>query len=132
LEEEARGIGEQSFFYGVKQHLPFTDMAWGHVEMFSLARVDDALKQNLILAAREIFRARFLPFLTDEAARFTQGIGRILESWGAEVPVKAPNLYVWLLKVRKEIDKMRFLQTADAAVLHQLEDRIVAVLRRVG
>jgi hypothetical protein len=131
LEEDVRGIAEQSFFYGVKQHLPFTDMAWGHVEMFSLARVDDALKQNLILAAREIFRARFLPFLTDEAARFTQGVRVILENWGSEAPLRAPNQYVWLLKARKEIDKIRFLQTADAETLCHLEDQITSVLRRL-
>lgn len=130
-EEWIRGIAEQSFFYGVKQHLPFTDMAWGHVEMFSLARVDDALKQNLILAAREIFRARFLPFLTDEAARFTQGVRVILENWGSEAPLRAPNQYVWLLKARKEIDKIRFLQTADAETLCHLEDQITSVLRRL-
>jgi glycosyltransferase involved in cell wall biosynthesis len=124
LEEEVRGIGELSFFYGVKQRLPFTDMAWGHVEMFSLARVDDVLKQSLILASREILKGRFLPFMLNEAAQFTAWIRQVLDSWTNGPALAQPNLYVWLLKVRRELDKIRFLGTQDAAELAELDRRV--------
>ena len=128
LEEEVRGIGEQSFFYGVKQRMPFTDMAWGHVEMFSLSRVDDALKQNLILASREILKGRFLPFMLDEAERFTAWVRQILGSWTHGGALAQPNVYTWLLKVRRELDKIRFLGTRDAAEIAELDGKVQALL----
>jgi hypothetical protein len=120
-EEHARAITETSFFNGVKHRLPFTDMAWGHVEMFSLARIDDTLKQNLILAAREVFRTRFIQFLTHEAESFHQWLSALLATWQYGSPATQPNLYLWTLKVRREIDKIRFLQTLDTDRLAHIE-----------
>ena len=123
-EEHARGIAETSFFNGVKQRLPFTDMAWGHVEMFSLSRVDDLLKQNLILASREIFRARFLPFLSQEAHAFHDWLHALLSKWTFGSPAIQPNLFLWTMKVRRELDKIRFLQTLETETLAELESRL--------
>ena len=124
LEEHVRGIAKTSLFYGVKQHMPFTDLIWGHIEMFSLARVDDVLKSNLIVMGVEMLKARFSPFLTDEAARFVVGINQILDGFKDVLIRQNPNLFMWLQKIKKELDKIKFLDTYPLVGLVELESRV--------
>lgn len=124
LEEYNRDIKENSFYFGLKQHLPFTDMAWGHVEMFALARVEDELKNALINASREIFKSRFQLQMQDESARFTKWIIDILENSDTSLPQSNPSLFIWLLKLRKEIDKIRFFELENIDSIKSIENYI--------
>ena len=124
LEEYNRGIKENSFYFGLKQHLPFIDMAWGHVEMFALARVEDELKNALINAAREIFKSRFELQMADEISRFTKWIIEILGNSETTLPKNNPSLFIWLLKLRKEIDKIRFFEFENMESINLIENHL--------
>jgi hypothetical protein len=121
LEEHVRGIGETSYFYGVKQHFPFTDMAWGHLEMFSMARVTDVEKLELMGRCKEIFRQRFGEFLKDEATRFYDGVRRVVLGLGELERGMAVNVFFWLTKVQAENNKFRVLRLAHMEQVEEMD-----------
>lgn len=125
LEEQTRGISENSILYGLKQNLPFTDMAFAHFEMLSLSRVSDQLKGPLISAAVEIFTVRFGNFMKNEAANFFQ----LIENNANALVSAPPNTiyYMFIIKAFKELDKIRILKSASPDAISKCEE----VLRKI-
>jgi hypothetical protein len=121
LEEHIKHIPKNSFFYGLKHNMPFTDMAWGHVEMFSLALIDENSKNILIQMASDILKARFGQFMQDEANRFLDFLFITLNNLENTTAQRSPHIFIWLQKAKKEIDKIRFLKTYDEDRLKDAE-----------
>jgi hypothetical protein len=92
--------------------------------MFALARVEDELKNILINAAREIFKSRFELQMADEISRFTTWIIEILGNSEITLPKNNPSLFIWLLKLRKEIDKIRFFEFENMESINLIENHI--------
>ena len=127
LEEHIRQTPKNSYYYGTKQILPFTDMAWGHAEMFSLAMVDENSKHALIKLAVDILKLRFGNFMQDEANRYIEFISSTLGNLEKLPPSKSLNVYWWLHKAKKELDKIRFLNTYPNSRLSEMEVRATAL-----
>lgn len=81
LEEFARGIHPSSFFYGAAQHMPFLNMIWGHIEMFSFALIDELSKYVLIDLASKILYSRFGPLIDAEIDNFLNFCGISIEQF---------------------------------------------------
>lgn len=125
LEEHSRGISENSILFGLKQNLPFTDMAFAHFEMLSLSRVPDQLKGTLMSAAAEIFTVRFGQFMKVEAEKFFQ----IIEN-NVNALVSAPKnimYYLFMNKAFRELDKIRILKSSSPDAISKCEE----VLRKI-
>lgn len=131
LEEATRGMPENTILYGLKQDLPFTDMAFAHFEMLGLARVSDQLKKPLLAAAGEIFRARFGESMKVEALGFFDRIDvndRILM---AAANPQDTILYLFLLKAFRELDKIRILGVVPPEPIAQCEETLRRIRTRV-
>jgi glycosyltransferase involved in cell wall biosynthesis len=81
LEEFARGIHPSSFFYGAAQHMPFLNMIWGHIEMFSFALIDESSKYVLIDMAPKILYSRFGHLIDAEIDSFLNFCGISIEQF---------------------------------------------------
>ena len=132
-EEMLRGVPENSFFESQVHRLPFTNMLWGHLEMFSLALIPEVEKVMLCKAAGEIFDARFGMFIDREIAGFIQRQSAVLEIQEKE-PREFPreSMLFWVGKVRREIDKIRLTRRGDLSHLDGLDNRLRAFARKVN
>jgi len=128
LEEHVRQIAENSYFYGLKQRAPFTDMAWGHAEMFSLAGVDDNSKNRLILLSAEILKARFGAFMREEASGMVALLNSVLAGLKDQSIKHSAHILFWLQKARRELEKIRFLNMHPLPEILDLEARISSLL----
>jgi glycosyltransferase involved in cell wall biosynthesis len=57
---------------------PLITTAFNHLEVFSLARIEPALRTILMALAVQVFRARWLPLLRQEAASFSAALPALL------------------------------------------------------
>jgi hypothetical protein len=67
-ERGSRGLGVEEVFTDPSWRTPLLSTAFAHLETFAVARVDDATRAELMRAAGEIFRARWLPAMRREVA----------------------------------------------------------------
>ena len=132
-EEHSRGVPQNSFYIGLSHRLPFTNMLWGHLDMFSLALVPDAEKIVLCAAAREIFAARFEQHIDREIGDFLAHMNNLLtlqENQAGMFPREAALF--WLAKAKREVDKIRLLRRPNREPLDELEIRIKTFECRVN
>lgn len=130
-EEHARGVPEKSIFFGFKVVLPFTDMAWGHMEMLSMARVADQLKASLIVAAREIFTARFGVFMRNEALNFFHLIQQNSKTLEANAGINNLPLFLWISKAFRECEKIRIMRTAEKDIIKECEKMLFSIKEKI-
>lgn len=131
LEENSRQISENSLFYGLKQNLPFTDMAWGHCEMLSLARISDEIKRSLIAAAKKIFPARFGNFMKFEGLGLFELIDRNLEHLNNIASQQNFPLLFWTGKALKEIEKVKFFNPELLIEAEVAENRLRDIRQKI-
>ncbi|MDE2198497.1 MAG: glycosyltransferase family 2 protein [Rhodospirillales bacterium] len=73
-----RGLGLDDWLADLRWHTPLITTAYGHVERFALARLPPVSRLQLMADAVEIFRARWLPLLLQEAAAFAARLPLLL------------------------------------------------------
>ncbi len=59
--------------------LPLVGTAYGHIERFAVARLDGRQRRDLMADVPPIFRARWLPMMRQEAARFRSGLPALMD-----------------------------------------------------
>jgi|GEM_PF-2265003 len=84
---------------------PLVTTAYAHIEQFTIARLDGAQRRALMEAVPRIFRARWLPMMRQEAARFDHDFPELLAVALSERGVAAP----WAL--RQLLDALIALET---------------------
>ena len=125
LEEYARGIHPTSFFYGAAQNMPFLNMIWGHIEMFSFAHTDEATKYTLIHSAAAILNSRFHPFIDQEVGGFLGQCEQIIAHYGVTdlSGYDKTVLLTWFKKLSAELYKI-----AQVPGLSKFAERLKAVM----
>jgi hypothetical protein len=109
-EESVRGCPAESLYSTPKVLLPFTDLAFAHIAMLSVARILDVEKKLLINAAVDIFTKRFGDRIAMEAQAFLELLQTHCNSYRNPAPELRASICVWLAKARQEVDKLRTLE----------------------
>ena len=129
LEEHVRNIHPSSFFYAVKQGLPFLNMVYGHIEMFTYALITEEQKYKLINLTIEILSLRFGKFIQSEISKFIHeqntSLAQLLINRDKYDPLV---LNLWFEKVRCEINKIKIYQNKikqDYSSALELEKKIL-------
>lgn len=109
-EEISRGVAEISLYGPFAIHLPFTNMIWGHIDMFSVARIDEQTKIALSREAVSIFCARFGQYLKYEVDAFLAMVNRDLTKFLSELRTM-PNeaRFLRLGKLKVELNKLNII-----------------------
>ena len=79
-----RGLPLDDSLAELRWRTPLVTTAYAHVEQFAIARLDAAQRRALLEAVPRIFRARWLPMMRQEAARFQQDLPELLAIAAAE------------------------------------------------
>jgi glycosyltransferase involved in cell wall biosynthesis len=86
-----RGIPLDDCFADVRWRTPLITTAYGHIETFAAARVDEAMRKDLILQAQRVFAMRWHPLMQREADRFQALLPQLV----AEMKDREPMLALW-------------------------------------
>jgi glycosyltransferase involved in cell wall biosynthesis len=121
LEEHQRNINEESFLYGVKHLNPFTDMAYGHIEMYSLARIPENNKLHLMNSSVSILKKRFDTIIYLEARNFTQYVINNVNKLETFPKFYDLRILIWIQKVKTELYKIKVLESLDFNLINSLE-----------
>jgi glycosyltransferase involved in cell wall biosynthesis len=124
MEEHFRDVSPESLFYGIKHLQPFSDMAFGHVEMISMALISETEKYQLCDLAISALKQRFkthieyenmvlLNFL-DQSINYIEKLGSIPQA----------VLHLWKSKAQKEIEKIHLVGNVSFEVLSSYRDRL--------
>ena len=121
LEEYQRKINEESFLYGVKHLNPFTDMTYGHIEMYSLARIPEHNKLHLMNSSISILKKRFDTIINLEARNFIQYVINNVNKLETFPKFYDLRILIWIQKVKTELYKMKVLESLDFNIINSLE-----------
>ena len=84
-----RGLPVDDALADIGWRTPCITTAFNHLEVFALARVEPELRAGLMAAAVEVFRARWLPLMRQEAAAFRAEIPGLITRLGEQERVTA-------------------------------------------
>jgi glycosyltransferase involved in cell wall biosynthesis len=128
LEEYERGISANSFLYGVKQLMPFIDMVYGHVEMYSMARIEESDKLELSHNSIAILKNRFTPILLQEASNFLNFLRKNIAYVNNLAAVNDIRIVIWLQKVLKELIKLKTIKITALAEVDLLLYKVTELI----
>jgi len=86
-----RGVALDNPLAEQRWRTPLITTAYGHLETFAVARIDEARRARLMASVPGIFRARWLPLLTAEAIALRDALPALLAAIGNV----APELVAW-------------------------------------
>jgi glycosyltransferase involved in cell wall biosynthesis len=124
MEEFLRGVTSESMFNGLKYLQPFSDMAWGHVEMISMAQVTELEKYQLSEIAISIFKQRFKSHIEYENRVFLNFLEQSLGYIEKTQSIPRSVLYLWKSKAHKEIEKIFLIGDIQPEVLGSFRNRL--------
>lgn len=128
-EEFAREVTPRAVLDSVKQYLAFTDMAYAHLEMLSLALIDDSAKLTLMAHAVKVFMSRFGDTIREEATRLPQLLAAAEKSLSKAGTKHRLFVMLYAQKARHEVHKCRTLQSATPEQLAECEEAIARIMR---
>lgn len=97
-EQGMRGVGLDNVLAEQRWRTPLITTAYAHLECFAAARLDVAERAALMRGAGEVFRARWLPALRQEAATLRAHLPALT----ARLPTLDPTLAHWLARALAE------------------------------
>ncbi|MCW3476511.1 glycosyltransferase family 2 protein [Limobrevibacterium gyesilva] len=117
-----RGLAADDALADLRWTTPLITTAYAHIEVFALARVDEAARRRLLQDARRVFRGRWLPGLRQEAAAFRSALPDRIARLAAEDGVPA----MWM--ARHLADAMTAIETMLPEVAFTAERLEIAML----
>ena len=110
-----RGLDLRDAMSDLRWRTPLVTTAYAHVEQFAVARLDAPRRRTLMGDVPRIFRARWLPMMLQEAARFDAALPALLDVLAAESGVAAQWAARHLLDALTALDTMLPEQSFGAA-----------------
>lgn len=125
MEEHLRGVSVESFFYGMKHLQPFSDMIFGHIEMFSMSKISELNKYQLCELAISVLGQRFFPLIQHENKVFLDFLDRSIMAI-VEQKISLPRgvFNLWASKAHKELQKILLLGVVDRNLILDFRMRL--------
>ena len=124
MEEQFRDVSPESLFYGIKHLQPFSDMAFGHVEMISLALVSEVEKYQLCELAISVLKQRFKTHIEYENKVLLNFLDQSINHIEKISSIPQSFLHLWKSKTHKEIEKIHLVGNVSFEVLASYRDRL--------
>ena len=122
--ENSRSVTPESLFYGVKHLQPFSDMAFGHVEMISMAMISEIEKYQLCELAISTLKQRFKTYIEYENMVLLNFLDQSINYIEKLNSIPQAVLHLWKSKAHKEIEKIHLVGNVSFEVLASYRDRL--------
>jgi glycosyltransferase involved in cell wall biosynthesis len=124
MEEQSRDVDPESLFYGIKHMQPFSDMAFGHVEMLALALISEVEKFQLCELAISVLKQRFKAHIEYENKIFLNFLDQSINHIEKISSIPQSVLHLWKSKAHREIEKIHLVGNIPFEVLASYRDRL--------
>jgi glycosyltransferase involved in cell wall biosynthesis len=124
MEENSRSVPPESLFYGLKHLQPFSDLAFGHVEMISMALISEIEKYQLCELAVSILKKRFKAHIDYENQVLLNFLDHSINHIEKLSSIPQSVLHLWKSKAHKEIEKISFVGDVPFEILASYRDRL--------